>query len=60
MKKEEKELLLSLLEKAKDEGLLHIYDSNENIYGIYWTSDTNWLSFKNEIVIKIKKYDTRK
>lgn len=56
MKEEEKELLLSLLEKAEDEGLLHIYDSDENIYGIDWTSiDKNWLSLKNEIVIKIKE-----
>ncbi len=55
MKEEEKELLLSLLEKAEDEGLLDIYDIDDNLYGINWTSiDKDWLSQKNKIIIKIE------
>lgn len=36
MTKEEKDLLLSLLEKANDNDMLFIYDGDENEYAIEW------------------------
>ena len=48
MTQEEKELLLSLLKKADEEGLVHIYDSNENTY------EVTWIFLDEEICIKIK------
>lgn len=48
MTQEEKELLLSLLEKAKENGLLNIYDDNEDTY------EVTWLDIDKEILIKIK------
>ena len=50
MEREDIELLLSLLEKANDCDLLHIYDSDENIYGI------DWMFIDKQICIKIKEY----
>jgi hypothetical protein len=57
MKEEEKKLLLSLLEKANEEGgVLEIYDSDENSYSVDWmTIDKDWLSCENKIIIKIEK-----
>lgn len=49
MTQEEKELLLSLLKKADEDGLLYVYDNNENIYEVTWV----YLG-DNEICIKIK------
>lgn len=34
MSQEEKDLLLSLLLKADEESLLHIYDNEDNLYSI--------------------------
>lgn len=48
MTQEEKELLLSLLEKANEDSLLNIYDNNENEY------EVTWLFIDKEICIKIK------
>lgn len=45
-----KELLLSLLEKANQNSLLHIYDDKENIY------DIDWLYIDKQICIKIKEF----
>lgn len=49
MKPEEKELLLKLLEKADKNGLLNIYDSQENHY------EVDWLFLDAEVCIKIKE-----
>lgn len=46
----EKNLLLSLLEKANQDSLLHIYDDKENIY------DIDWLFIDEQICIKIKEF----
>lgn len=48
MTQEDKELLLSLLNKANEDGLLHVYDGNENTY------EVTWISLDSEICIKIK------
>jgi hypothetical protein len=49
MKEEDKLLLLSLLQKADEDGMLYVYDNNENIY------EVTWIYFEdNEIRIKIK------
>ena len=48
MTQEEKELLLSLLKKANEDSLLHIYDNNEDTY------EVTWLDIDKEILIKIK------
>ncbi len=48
MTQEDKELLLSLLKKANEDSLLHLYDNNENIY------EVTWMFLDNEICIKIK------
>lgn len=50
MTTEEKNLLLSLLEKANQDSLLHIYDDKENIY------DIDWLFIDKQICIKIKEF----
>lgn len=50
MTSEEKDLLLSLLEKANQDSLLHIYDDKENIY------DIDWLFIDEQICIKIKEF----
>ncbi len=36
MDEKEKELLLRLLEKANEEGLLNVYDSEENYHSVEW------------------------
>lgn len=50
MTQEEKDLLLSLLEKANQDSLLRIYDDKENIY------DIDWLFIDGQICIKIKEF----
>ena len=52
MTQEEKEQLLSLLKQANDEGLLHIYDSNDNIYEVDWL----YMYFNTAINIIIKEF----
>ena len=54
MEREDIELLLSLLEKANGCDSLHIYDSDENIYGIDWVYVD--MHIDNKICIKIKEY----
>lgn len=49
MKEEDKLLLLSLLQKADEDGMLCVYDNNENIYEVTWIYLED-----NEIFIKIK------
>lgn len=49
MTQEDKELLLSLLKKADEEGLVHIYDSNQDDFKI------TWIFLDDEIFIKISK-----
>ena len=49
MSQEDKELLLSLLKRVDENGLLHIYDNNENTY------EVNWVYLDKEICIKIKE-----
>jgi RNA binding exosome subunit len=51
MKQEDKELLVSLLNKADDDSKLHIYDDKENIYEVDWIFLDN-----NDICIKIKSF----
>lgn len=48
MIQEDKELLLSLLKRADEDGLLHVYDNNENTY------EVTWIYIDSEIYIKIK------
>ena len=49
MTKEEKELLLQLLKKADESGLLHIYDKEENYH------ETEWIFLDGEgLYIKIE------
>lgn len=48
MTQEEKQFLISLLRKADEDGLLHVYDDNENRY------DVTWIYLDNEICIKIE------
>lgn len=50
MTPEDKELLISLLNKAVDDSSLHIYDNEENIYEI------DWIFLDNDICIKIKSF----
>lgn len=50
MTQEEKNLLLSLLEKANQNGLLHIYDNKENIYNV------EYLCIDSQVCIEIKEY----
>ena len=49
MTNEEKELLLSLLKKADENGVLYVYDNNEN------TFEVTWIYLDNEICVKIKE-----
>lgn len=49
MKQEEKELLLSLLQKANEDSLISVYDYDENIYHV------DWIYLEDEIYIKIKE-----
>lgn len=49
MEKEDKDLLVSLLEKATRNDLLHIYDK-ENVY------DIEYIFIDNQICIKIKSF----
>ena len=48
MTQEEKEVLLSLLKKADENGLLYVYDNDEN------THEVTWIYLDKEICIKIK------
>ena len=48
MTQDEKELLLSLLKKAAEDGLLHVYDDNENTY------EATWIYLDHEICMKIE------
>ena len=48
MTQEEKELLLSLLKKADENGLLYVDDNNEN------THEVTWIYLDSEICIKIE------
>jgi hypothetical protein len=50
MTQEDKELLVSLLKKANDNNVLHIYDYQENIY------DVDCIFLDNDICIKIKSF----
>lgn len=48
MTQEEKDLLLSLILKANEDGLLHIYDEEENYH------ETEWIFLdREELYIKI-------
>lgn len=49
MTQEEKDLLVSLLEKAKYNDALHIYDK-ENVY------DIDYIFIDNQVCIKIKEF----
>ena len=53
MTPEEKKLLLNLLSRLNENGLLHIYDDDESHH------EVNWMFFDNEeLCIKIKEsYD---
>jgi hypothetical protein len=48
MNEQDKQLLLSLLKKADENSLLHVYDDNENTYEI------TWIYLDSEICIKIE------
>lgn len=50
MTQEEKELLVSLLNKANENSALHIYDSEENTY------EVNWTYIDRDVCIKIKSF----
>lgn len=50
MTQEEKELLVSLLKEANENSVLHIYDSEENIY------EVNSLFIDRDVCIKIKSF----
>lgn len=49
MTQEEKELLLSLLQKANEDSLIRVYDYDENLYNL------DWIYLEDEIHIKIKE-----
>lgn len=49
MTQEEKELLLELLKKADENGLLNVYDSQENHY------EVDWIFLDKQLCIKIKE-----
>ena len=49
MTQEEKELLLSLLQKANEDSLIRVYDYDENLYHL------DWIYLEDEIHIKIKE-----
>jgi hypothetical protein len=48
MKEEDKLLLLSLLQKADEDGFLYVYDNNDNTY------EVTWIYIDSQICIKIK------
>ena len=50
MTQEEKDLLISLLSKADEESLLHIYDDEDNLYSI------DWLYIDRQICMNVKKF----
>ena len=50
MTQEDKELLVSLLDKAVDDSNLHIYDDKENIY------EVDWIFLDKDICFKIKPF----
>lgn len=50
MTPEDKELLISLLNKAVDDNSLHIYDDKENIY------EVDWVFLDKDVCIKIKPF----
>lgn len=50
MTQDEKDLLLSLLLKADEESLLHIYDDEDNLYSI------DYLYIDSQICMNIKKF----
>ena len=50
MTQAEKELLLSLLQKANEDSLIRVYDYDDNHY------DLDWIYLEDEIYIKIKQY----
>lgn len=50
MTQEDKELLVSLLKKADENGILHIYDNEENIY------EVNGIFSDGDVCIKIKPF----
>ena len=52
MTQEEKEMLLSLLKKADENGLLHVYDNNENTYIDIFTHNSSNLSLQQNILIR--------
>jgi len=49
MTEEEKKLLLQLIKKADEEGLLNIYDDEESYH------EVKWIFLDKELCIKIKK-----
>lgn len=49
MTQEEKNLLLSLLQKANKDNLIRVYDYDKNIY------DVDWIYLDDEIYMKIKE-----
>jgi len=49
MTQEDKELLLHLLKKANEDGLLNVYDQEENHY------EVDWMFIDSELCIKIIK-----
>ena len=50
MTQEEKELLLNLLLKLNEDGLLNVYDDEENYH------EVNWIFFdREELYMKIKQ-----
>ena len=51
MTQEDKELLISLLNKAVVDISLHVYDNKENVYEVDWIFIDN-----NDICIKIKSF----
>ena len=49
MTQEEKDLLLNLLSKLNEDGLLNIYDDEDSHYEI------DWMFFDSELCVKIKR-----
>lgn len=49
MTQEDKELLLCLLKKADENGLLNVFDEENNLY------EVDWLFLDEALCIKIKK-----
>ena len=54
MDEKEKELLLHLLEKAKEEGLLNVYDCEENYHEVDWIFlDKDGIYFKINMDLRV-------